>query len=302
MRVCIFGAGSIGSCIGGLLAEDHEVTLVGRKANVEAIRSEGLNLHGAVERQVTLDAREYIADVPTPDLLIVTTKAYSTSAVIEACRDWVTDHTMTLTLQNGLGNLEQLRDWRGDMAIGGTTTMGASLVAPGKVQVAGLGRTILGSGENPKPAKALAAMFRVAGLPTGTKPDIQGEIWSKAIINASINPISAVLRVANGELIRSRVVSRLMSEICLECESVAAGYGITLPYKSMYARTRMVARQTASNRSSMLRDIELGRRTEIGNINGEICRIGTRMGVQTPLNTALVAMVESIEKHAAEKG
>ena len=296
MRICVFGAGSIGSCIGGMLARENEVTLIGRKANVDAIRDGGLTLQGAVRGKVTVDARESISGLPPPDLLIVATKAYATSSVIEACQGWVADRTVVLTVQNGLGNLEKLHDWHGRLVVGGTTTMGAFLTEPGTVRIADLGRTVLGSPTAGKEARQIASVFRSAGIPTRTTRDIRGEIWSKAIVNASINPMSAVLRVTNGELIENRATSRLLAEVCGECELVADGCGIDLPYRSMYLRTRAVARRTASNRSSMLRDIELGRKTEISNINGEICRLGLAKGVRTPLNSALVAMVESLEK------
>ena len=278
------------------MAGRNDVTLIGRKANVEAIRRGGLIFQGAIRKRVMVDAREGVPGLSPPDLLIVATKAYATSSVIEACRDWVDDNTVVLTVQNGLGNLEQLCDWRGQRVIGGTTTMGAFLIRPGVVRIADLGGIVLGSPSSGNDAIKIASAFRSAGMTARTTKDIRREIWSKAIVNASINPVSAILRVTNGELIRSRAVSRLLAEICNECESVADGCGITLPYKSMYLRARAVARRTASNRSSMLRDIELGRKTEIRNINGEICRLGQAAGHQTPLNYALVAMVESLEK------
>ena len=296
MRVCIFGAGSIGSCLGGMLARDHEVTLIGRKANVDAISANGLILEGVVGRRIKIGARESVANMPPPDLLIVTTKAYATADVIETCKEWTHGDTIALTLQNGLGNLEQLRSWKGERAIGGTTTMGASMVSPGVVQVADLGKTILGSDLSPASAKSIASVLRVSGIPARTTRQIRGEIWSKAIVNASINPVSAILRLSNGELIKSETVSRLMMDICGECELVAEGCGIRLPHKSTYLWTRSIARRTASNRSSMLRDIELGRRTEIRNINGEICRMGRDLAIPTPLNAALISVVESLEK------
>lgn len=298
----MFGAGSIGSCVGGMLARSHDVTLIGRKANVDAVRAKGLILQGAIRRRLRIDARESISDLSPPDLLIVTTKAYATPAVIEACSGWPREDTIVLTLQNGLGNLEQLRLWRGDFALGGTTTMGASLISTGVVRVADVGRTVIGSDMNSGAARSVVAAFRAAGIPTKTTRNIWGEIWSKAIVNASINPITAILKISNGESIKNRIVSKLMMEISREGETVAYNRGICLPYKSMYLRTRAVARQTSSNKSSMLRDLELGRRTEIRNINGEICRMGLDAQIPTPLNAAMVAMIESFEHSVVEKG
>jgi len=292
----------MGSAVGALLAEDHEVVLIGRKANIDRVRQNGLRLHGAVNRDVMIDARETVSDLSPPDLLIVATKAYSTQSVIEACMDWVADDTVVLTLQNGLGNLEKLRDWRGTRAIGGTTTMGALMTEPGVIQVASLGSTFIGAEVDAEAAETIASVLAAAGMPTKVTVDIQAELWAKATINACINPVTAILRVANGEIVRVKSLSMLVRDISQECEAVADACGIRLPYESMYQQATAVAEKTASNRSSMLRDIELGRRTEIQSINGHICLAGLHTHVPTPINNALVAMVESLGYHRAEKG
>ena len=153
-----------------------------------------------------------------------------------------------------------------------------------------------------KSARSIAFLFKEVGMPSSVTKDIHGEIWAKAIVNAAINPLTAVLGVANGALLESRTVTRLMSEICSECEAVAEAAGIALPTSSLYRRAREVARVTASNRSSMLRDIELGRKTEISCINGHICRMASELKLRVPLNKALVAIVESLESRPIEKG
>jgi 2-dehydropantoate 2-reductase len=302
MRICVYGAGSLGSAIGGMLAERHDVIFIGRAANVESIRENGLELRGAIERRVDVEAHPSIDGLPPPELMLITTKSYNTKAVIEACRGWVEEDTKVLTLQNGLGNLEALREWRASSAFGGTTTMGAALVSPGIVHVSSIGRTVIGADIDRASAASISSMFRRAGMSSSVATDIQGEIWAKAIVNASINPLTAVLGVTNGALLESRTVSKLMSEICLEGESVARASGVTLPVASVYRRARTIAQKTADNRSSMLRDVELGRKTEISSINGHIARVGAGFGVPTPLNWAMVAMVRSLESRPVEKG
>ena len=301
MKICVFGAGSLGSALGGLLADRHDTALVGRAVNIRPILKDGLRLQGAVSRTVRIDASDSIENLEPPDLLIVATKAYSTSSVIDACSSWIRDDTRVLTLQNGLGNLEMLRSWRGSKTIGGTTTMGACLVKPGVVSVAGIGKTIIGSDLDSRWASSVVASFRDAGIPATTRKDIHSEMWAKAIVNACINPITAILRVPNGGLVKSRTLARLMAEVSSEGEAVAEASGIELPVKSMYKRARAVAKETAENRSSMLRDIELGRRTEIDSINGYLCRCGDATHVPMPLNKALVSMVKSLEAGTSEK-
>ena len=302
MRICVYGAGSLGSAIGGLLAGEHEVSFIGRPANVEAILRDGLTLKGAVERTVEAEAYTSIEGLQPPELMLITTKAYNTRAVIETCRTWAAEDTKVLTLQNGLGNLELLREWKGRSAFGGTTTMGAVLQAPGIVCLSGLGATVVGGDLDADSAGSISSLFTLAGMPSSVSKDIEGEIWAKAIVNASVNPLTAILGVRNGVLLESEIVSRLMSDICHECERVAEAAGVFLPPPKPFERVQLVARQTAENRSSMLRDVELGRRTEIESINGHICRVGSEAGVPTPLNKSLVSMVQSMAWRPAEKG
>ncbi len=302
MRICVYGAGSLGSAVGGMLAGNHEVYFVGRPANVEAIRRNGLELRGAIKKRSKVEAFTSIEGVPAPDLMLITTKSYNTRAVADACRGWIGQDTKVLTLQNGLGNLEALREWRGPLAFGATTTMGAALVNPGVVMISGVGTTVIGADMDAESASSIASMFAEAGIPSRVTEDIAAEIWLKAIVNASINPITAILRVPNGELLKSASVSKLMEGICLEGEAVAQSAGIVLPVESAFGRARAVAQETAGNRSSMLRDVELGRKTEVNSINGHLCRVGARAGIPTPLNRAMVAIVESLESFPAEKG
>jgi 2-dehydropantoate 2-reductase len=291
MEICIFGAGSLGSALGGILSGKNEVTLIGRKANMSAVRRSGLKLIGDWDTTVQLKALETVRGLEPPELVIITTKAYDTADAVRSCRPWTDEGTMVLTLQNGLGNLELLRKWKRAKAFGGTTTIGANLLSPGTVRVSGLGRTVIGSDVDPDGARAIVSAFKSCGLLAEDEENISEAIWSKAIVNACINPIAAVLRVPNGKLIESSVISHLMKDVSLECEAVARGAGVGVFSGSMYSRARAVCRDTRKNVSSMLQDVLRGRRTEIGQINGAICYLGNRYGISTPLNDALVAMI-----------
>lgn len=295
MRVLVFGAGALGSALGGILARKHAVILVGRKANMDAIRRDGLCLSGELELESEVEACESVDGLAPPDLILLTTKAYDTKSAVVSLSEPAWRDASVLTLQNGLGNLEVLRAWKGHKAFGGTTTMGAQLVSAGHVKVSGLGRVVIGADQDEAGAREIADMFSGCGLTASVTKDIVAEIWAKAVVNSCINPMTAVLRVPNGRLLESETVVHLMSDICDECTAVAESAGVTLPEKRMMDRVRSVAEDTAANRSSMLRDVELGRRTEIGQLNGMICRIGSANGVQTPLNRAMAAMVEAMQ-------
>jgi len=295
MRVLVFGAGALGSALGGILTRKHDVVLVGRKENMDAIARNGLSLSGEFELLHEVEAHESPDSIAPPDMILLTTKAYDTRSAVAALSGLPWDDPSVLTLQNGLGNMEVLRAWKGPKAFGGTITMGAQLVSPGHVKVSGLGRIVVGADMDEAGARKIADMFSGCGLTARVTKDIEAEIWAKALVNACINPVTAVLRVPNGRLLESETIVHLMSDICDECAAVAESVGVTLPEERMMDRVRSVAADTAANRSSMLRDIELGRRTEIGQLNGMICRIGSAHGVPTPLNRAMVAMVEAMQ-------
>jgi len=303
MRIAIFGAGSLGCALGALLATENEVTLVGRRWNMVAVRQLGLKLLGDMRMTVHPEARTSVSGLIPPDLLLIATKAYDTAAAVDECKAAVSTYTRVLTLQNGLGNLEVLRRWKAEKAFGGTTTMGATMKAPGVVSLSGLGRTIIGSDMDPRGAREIALAFRKSGLPTSVERNIQGEIWAKASVNACINPMSAILKVPNGKLLESIYIRRLMLGTSRECEAVASACRVRLPCRSLFLRVVAVARDTSRNISSMLRDVQLGRRTEIDYINGAFCALGKGKGVPTPLNRALAAMVEALGTSAAlQKG
>ncbi len=294
MRICVFGAGALGSALGGMLASRNEVTLIGRKPHVQAINSAGLQLIGDVRRRVRLAAFEQVTGTDPPELLLITTKAYDTKAAIRECRKWASDETAVLTLQNGIGNLEALRKWKGDLAFGGTTTLGSTMLTPGKVRVAGLGMTFTGSKANSGLASAIVKCLVESGVPARFHEDIESEMWAKAVISSCINPLTAILRVPNGRLLESRTVLRLMKEISLECEMVSRSRGVPLPQAHLYPRACAVARDTSENLSSMLQDVLRGRRTEIDQLNGAIWRLSRELGFDAPLNGTLTAMVQSL--------
>lgn len=302
MRILVFGAGALGSALGGILARKHDVILVGRKDNMDAVGLHGLLMTGVIESTADVRAYESVDGIEPPDIMILTTKAYDTKSAIDHLLNLQWDKTLALTLQNGLGNLELMRAWKGPKAFGGTTTMGAQLLSPGRVKVSGLGRTVIGADMDEAGARKMADAFSGVGLKVEVKRDIVAEIWAKAVVNSCINPVTAVLRVPNGRLLESETIIHLMSDICDECVAVAESAGVALPETDMMCRVRSVAEETAGNRSSMLRDVELGRKTEIGQLNGMMCELGMARGVSTPLNKAMAAMVGAMEPVCLGKG
>ena len=139
-----------------------------------------------------------------------------------------------------------------------------------------------------------AELLTAAGLPSETAADLAPLVWGKLIANTAINPLTALTGRRNGELLDSPV-ARLLDDLAYETAAVAAALGVALPFDDAAEHARSVARLTAINRSSMLQDVEAGRPTEIGALNEAVVAEGMQLGVPTPLNRAMSALVRDLE-------
>lgn len=295
MRFLVFGAGAMGSLVGGLLSQRHETVLVGRRPHVEAIRKGGLRITGKTRLLARLAAEEDLPPDADPDVVIVAVKAYDTE---EAARTLapLTEKALFLSLQNGLGNEEALAT-AGARVLGGVTNQGLTFVGPGEVYHAGVGDTYIGpfEGTGPKEADDVVKAFNESGLPSHLVDDIRAELWLKAIVNACINPLTALLRVPNGYLLQTEATEQIVRQVIQEGVEVAARQEVSLVADAVFERVASVVRGTSANRSSMLQDLERGRRTEIDAINGAIARLGREAGRPAPANDLLAQLVRAAE-------
>lgn len=303
MKVAVVGAGAMGSLFGGYLcAAGHEVWLVDTWAeHVRAIKEEGLHIvePSGEERVIRPQAVTDTAAVGPCDLVLVFVKSYHTARVAGALAPLLGAGTVVLTLQNGLGNVDVLAEKvPRSLLMAGTTGQGANVLGPGRIHHAGTGETVLGEldGSVTERLERLVEVFRAAGLPASASRDVQGLIWGKLLVNVAINPLTAILRVRNGQLLEIPEAVDLMKEAVREAVLVAERVGVRLPYPDPWAHVEDVTRRTGGNRSSMLQDVEAGRRTEIDVINGAVVREGARVGVPTPVNLVLTRLVRAMER------
>ena len=299
MRVVVLGAGAMGSWAGALLCKaGHDVTLVARQDHAAVVAARGLAVSGKTDLHVHPRTVTRAADAPVPDLLILSVKAYDTQAALQEARPLLGQRTSVLSLQNGLGNLERIADAADERrTFAAVTTHGVTFVEPGHVRHAGLGYFRVGSPYNEHArARDLAEAFRAAGLDAEFHDRILGEVWAKVVVNASINPLTAITGLPNGALLEVPALRELMQRTAEEAVDVAHAEGAPLPEEDLLLRARRVAELTATNKSSMLQDVERGRRTEIDAICGEVVERGLRHGIDTPVNITLRALVKGIEE------
>jgi 2-dehydropantoate 2-reductase len=301
VKFLIFGAGSMGSLIGGLLSQKHDVTLVARRPHVDAIRVSGLRIQGRTELLVRPHAVERVAEAEAPDAVIVTVKSYDTAGAREALRPlW--KRASILSLQNGLGNVEQLSTGA-ERVLGGVTYHGVTFLGPGEIRHAGVGDTVIGPyrGTTLQDAETIGRALTESDLATTVTPDVPRVLWTKAVVNACFNPLTGLLRVKSGVLGWSEHLMECCRMIVEEAAAVAKADGAVLEVEALLERVHTVSRNTAENRSSMLQDLERGGRTEIDAINGWIARLGSEKGIDCPVNRALTLLVKAAEAVGATR-
>ena len=303
MKIGVLGAGSLGSAMGAALAEaGSEVWLVSRnRAHVDAIRARGLEVrtdHG--ERTVRVDAAVDCAGLAPVDLLIVLVKSFDTRKAIEAAMPAVGEHTIVMSLQNGLGHEEVLGAVVGrERLIAGRTYVGGQLLAPGIVLAGTRGtRTIVGEldGRITDRVRAVAAEFERAGLATTASDNILGTIWDKLLVNAATGALAGVTRLPYGRLYAVPEVEATVVAAVTEGMAVARAAGTAISYADPREPWLAAGKGLPFDfKASILQSLERGSVTEIDWINGAVVREGRRLGVPTPVNDTLVACIKGLE-------
>jgi 2-dehydropantoate 2-reductase len=302
VRVAVIGAGGVGSLFGGrLAAAGHEVWLVHRRREVvDALRRDGLRLEGPDSSEfIVVHATDDARQVGPVDLVLILTKSTDTRAAAGAAGHLLHDHTLVLTLQNGLGNLEAIADVVGGArTLLGMTYVGAVVVGPGHVRHTAAGKSFVGEpgGTRSERANQLAETFTVAGLPTEATEHLWEMVWGKLVINAALNASCALTNATGESALQSPAARELLGQVAEEAASVAAALGIRLPYPDPAARVFQHCRDVRASKPSMLQDMERGRPTEVDAINGAVVREGARLGVPTPYNRALLLLVKTREQ------
>jgi len=315
-HVTIVGLGAMGTLLAvKLAAAGYAVSGVVRtQAQASAIAGRGLRLTVPGGQQLAVHPAAVVAmdDIASlsdrhSDLIIVAVKSYSTAAVAPAILPLLTPATLVATLQNGLGNAETL------VAAGvpparlvvGVTTDGATATAPGDSEQRGHGVTMIGpyrppgthaklDQRPPGPSRGQSAVlqaFADAGLAVEWHNDIAPHVWTKLAVNAAINPITALLGVRNGDLLAMPDMLAVMRAAVAEVAAVAGAQDIEASAEGIWPVVQSVLANTAGNRSSMLQDRLAGRPTEIEAICGAVVALGNQLGVETPVNRFLHALV-----------
>ena len=296
-ELLIVGTGAMGSLFAArLAAAGHAVTMLGSwQAGLEAIRSNGISLIDAagMERRLPVRVTDDPLECAGAKYALVLVKAWQTERAARQLAEFLPPEGLAVTLQNGLGNRETLIQSLGPGRVAlGVTTSGATLTRPGQVKTGGEGPISIE--QNPALGPLVDAL-RSADFKVQIVQEARSLIWGKLVINSAINPLTALLRVPNGELLARPSARALMQALADETAQVARAENINLPFSDPAAAAEDVADRTAANRSSMLQDIQRGAPTEIDAICGAIVEIAQKHGIPTPANWTCWQLVRALQ-------
>ncbi len=292
----ILGAGAIGCLWASFLARaGQEVSLILRN-RTSLDQWPDNNLLEVTEAGRTHQIRCLLetpdAEAPVRHLLVAT-KAYDTLSAVEAIQSRLQADAEIVLLQNGMGQHQQLLERLRHIRLwAATTTAGAWMESRHQLHCVSRGDTHIG----PLTASAapLPSDWDRLDIPLHACTDIRPYLWRKLAINCAINPLTALFDCRNGALLEAPERVELMRNLCREVERVAAAAGIELFPEALEARAAAVARATGDNFSSMLQDIRHGRRSEIEQITGYLCRQASRLNIETPVNHSLLQGIRAL--------
>ena len=300
IKVAVMGAGAVGCYYGGMLARaGHEVVLIARPIHVAAINRHGLRLQtAAFDEQVSrhLSASSEASAARGADLVLFCVKSTDTASAGASMRAYLAPGALVLSLQNGVENADVLRGVLTQQPVAAAVVYVATAMAgPGHVQHNGRGELVI---EPSSSSKVVAQALVAAGVPTEISGNVRGALWAKLILNCAYNAVSAITQLPYGITSAGDGVQAMMQDVVAECLAVASADGVQVP-GDVNAAVQKIAVTMPSQFSSTAQDLARGKRSEIDHLNGFIVRRGEALGVATPANRVLWALVKLLEGKTA---
>jgi len=308
-KVAVMGAGAVGSFFGAMLARaGHAVTLIGRPAHVQAVQRDGLLLEmgGRVEA-VRLEAGTEVSALQGADVVLCCVKSGDTEAAAQAMAPHLGEHTLLMSLQNGVDNAEMLARHVRCRVVPTVVYVAVALAGPGRVAHFGRGDLAIGAlpggtassvGEWPT-LQALVDLFASADVPVRIVPDVAVELWAKLLVNCAYNAISGLAQMPYARLAAMPGIRDMQRDVVEEVIAVAAASGLSLSLPASMEAVAKIAAGMPGQMSSTAQDMARKKPSEIDHLNGYIARRGAELGVPTPVNRALHALVKLVESDYA---
>lgn len=307
MRILIIGAGGVGGYFGGRLAADgNDVVFAARGAHAEALRRDGLRVLSPVGdlHLQPVQLHEDAKRTGLVDIVLVTVKMYDLEDTAELIRPVLHFDTAVIPFQNGVEAGDILKRKLGPRYVcGGVAYIGAGIEAPGVVRHTGtMARLLFGERDGSRSwrLETLLAACEGASIDATLSENIEGEIWRKFIFLAPFAGITCLARSPIGPIREQPEMWARFTAMVEEAAQVAAARGVQLPADIVAERLALVQGLPGQMKSSMLHDLEAGRRLELDWLTGAIVRLGAEAGVPTPASVGTVeAITSSVEARTA---
>ena len=304
-RVAVVGAGAVGSFFGAALAQaGHPVTLIGRAAHVAAINRTGLRLERADRVEIVpIAASVDLSAVQGADLVRFCVKSTDTEAAADAMAPHLGAAALVLSLQNGVENAATIARRVAQPVVPAVVYVATAMPEPGVVKHYGRGDLVIGAmraADATEPALAarlqgLVELFATAGVPVRISADVMAELWSKLMVNCAYNAISGLAQMPYGRMAAMPAIRELQRAVVAEVVAVAAADGVELPLERSLEAMEGIAAAMPGQLSSTAQDMARGKPSEIDHLNGLVARRGRELGIATPTNQALHALVKLVE-------
>ncbi|MBH0198016.1 MAG: 2-dehydropantoate 2-reductase [Nitrospira sp.] len=297
-KILMIGAGSVGGFFGArLVRQNPDVSFLLRPKTLAAVKQNGLTIRSAdgtftVRPQAASEARE----LPRPDLIVLGVKAYDLDEVLDQIEPVLTDKTVILTLQNGIDTEDRLlARLQRDCVVGGVAYIYSKIAEPGVIDHYKKGAVAIGElmGHESTRLLAIRDVFAAAGIPCHLSKDIRRSKWEKMCWNCVFNPITVLIDDHVAKALDHPEMTGVIRQIVGEVAAVSAALKVPLP-PDMPERVVKATQEIRDIHTSMYDDWKAGRRTEIDYLNGFIVRMGRELGIPTPVNEALTAMIKTI--------
>jgi 2-dehydropantoate 2-reductase len=293
MKIAVMGAGAVGSYYGGMLARaGHAVTLIGRPTHVEAVRQNGLFMETqSFQAHVPLAASADASGVLDAQVVLFCVKSTDTASAAAEIAPHLRDDAVIVSLQNGVDNIERLQAALRQEICPAVVYVAAEMTGPGHVKHHGRGELVIGRTAG---SDELVALFTGADVPVQISDNVMGALWEKLILNCAYNALSAIAQLPYGRLVQGKGVEGVMRDVVQESLAVARAVGVAVP-DDVWESVQRIAQTMPTQSSSTAQDLARGKRTEIDHLNGYVVRKGEALGIATPVNRVLHALVKLLE-------
>lgn len=305
MKVAILGSGAVGGYFGAKLARaGQDVTFIARGAHLEAIRARGLEVRSAKlgDFSVAAAAESDTAKVGPVDLVLVSVKAYDNATALPLLKPMIGPGTAVLTLQNGVDSVNDVAAVVGDgPVLGGTTYVATALEGPGLIVQTGVHRSIIfgevfGDRSRISPrVQEIADIFATADIQVTPVADARVPIWDKFVYLVAFSGFTGAARLAIGHIWKYPHVQEMFYATSREIAAIAKAEGVTISADRFETLKTYMDNIPPTTRSSLLIDLEQGKRIEVEALQGAAVRRAQKLGVPVPITSTLYAVLKAWE-------